>query len=167
MSGDVSTGQLGWVQDGPYFAYLSGEEYGRTISEGFGGLETDVLLGQLEIDASGNWANVSISFTLPDDVPPGEYWVTACNSPCRIGFGDLIGSTLYVGVDPPADEEGASATPAVVAADADNTERVATGLALAKHPARATGLDATWVAISAAFGLVVLLLVSVVRTKGS
>ena len=33
--------------------------------------------------------------------------------------------------------------------------------------ALALGLDASWVAISAAFGLVVLLLVSVVRTKGS
>ena len=28
LSGDVSTGQLGWVDGGPYYAYLSGADYG-------------------------------------------------------------------------------------------------------------------------------------------
>lgn len=182
LSGEVSSGQLGWVDDGPYFAHLSGEEYGLTISEGIGGFETDVLLGQLQIEASGNSARVSIEFTMPKDAPSGEYWVTVCNDPCRTGFGDLLGSTLFVGIDPPADGAGISDTAAVDVADpsgaeastalavaeapeeAPSTERV--GLALARHPERATGLNATWVAISAAFGLLALLLVSMVRTKG-
>ena len=181
LSGDVSTGQLGWVEDGPYFAYLHGDEYGTIISEGLGGLETDVPLGRLEINASGNRAQVSIEFVLPNDTPNGEYWVTACNTPCRTGFGDLIGSTLFVGTDPPAVDEGSvqrdalnpaaassgnASTAVVIAEDAGpRSEQAPTSMALARQPARAAGLDAAWVAISAGLALVVLLLASMVRLK--
>ena len=175
LSADVSPGQLGWVQDGPYFAYLSGSTYGRTISQGSGGLETDVLLGELQIETQGDSARASIEFTLPGDVPAGEYLVTVCNRPCGTGFGDLIGSTLFVGVDPPVDDgavgaSDASASQALAAVEAPDEAQsgrpaVPTGLTLAGPPARSTGLDASWVAISAAFGLVTLLLVYVVRTE--
>ncbi len=176
LSADVSPGQLGWVQDGPYFAYLSGSSHGRTISEGSGGLETDVLLGQLEVEPQGDSARASIEFTLPADVPLGEYRVTVCNRPCRTGFGDLIGSTLFVGIDPPvgdaaASPSGATASQALAVAEAPDEAPspapAATSLTLAGHPTRSTGLNASWVAISAAFGLVALLLVYVVRTEDS
>jgi hypothetical protein len=177
LSGEVAAGQQGWVDEGPYFAYLSGATYGSTINARSDGLETDVLLGQLVIDAGGESARISIEFTLPGDVPPGEYWVTACNMPCREGFGDLIGATLFVGVDAPTGDGGTEDEEAVVAASpilagaedtdgARTADRAATSLALARHPARPTGLDATWIAISAGFGLAVLLLVSAVRTRG-
>lgn len=171
LSGEVSTGQMGWIQDGPFFAYLSGEEYGQTINESNGGRQTDVLLGQLDIAVSGAGAQVLVHFTLPTDIPPGEYWVMACNNPCRSGLGDLIGSQLFVGVDPPPTAaetvKSATAAPAVSVAEyAGSPDRAPTSLALARQPARATGLDGTWVAISAAFSLAVLLVASLVRTKG-
>lgn len=167
LSGDVSTGQLGWINDGPYYAYLNGEDYGILLDESFGGNQTDVLLGELQITASGNWADVSVAFTLPDDLPPGEYWVTACNDPCVQGFGDLIGSVLYVGMDPPDDKidnapdvaTSTTTTTAVAAIAADDDAPQATKttyLALAPQPLRAGGVDATWVAISAGLGLAVL-----------
>jgi hypothetical protein len=89
----------------------------------------------------------------------------------------LIASTLYVGMDPPGDvpagrEEAAApaaldTNPAIATAVAsdDAAGRAFTNLALARHPARATGLNASWIAISAAFGLVVLLLATVVHTE--
>lgn len=170
LTGEVSSGQLGWVQQEPYFAYLSGATYGDTVAEGTGGFETEVPLGRLEIEASASTARVTVEFELPRSVPPGEYWVTVCNRPCTTGLGDLIGSILYVGVDPPgtghsAAEEFGAATLAIAEATDDAIERPSAGLALARHPARRTGLDAAWVAMSAGFGLLVLLLASVVRTK--
>ena len=181
LSGDVSPGQLGWVGDGPYFAYLSGETYGTTIEEGRGGNKTDVLLGQLTIEASDGWATVSIDITIPEDTPPGEYWVNACNDPCTTGFGDLIGAVLYVTMDPPdsgvadADLELAptatsapTTTVAVLGANAGGEPKTprATSLALAPHPSRSTGLKAVWVAISASIGLAVLAFALAERQRG-
>ena len=103
--------------------------------------------------------------------------MTTCNTPCRTGFGDLLGATLFVGIDPPAnggatDGTGSisAASPVLAGSEAANvshsSETAATSLTLARQPARATGLNATWIALSAGFGLTVLLLVSLVRTKG-
>ena len=177
LSGDVSTGQLGWLDDGPYFAYLSGETYGLTITEGLGGNETDVRLGELAIEASGGWAQVSIEFTLPDDVPPGEYWVNACNDPCEHGFGDLIGSILYVGMDPPDDEIATtepptttvavapitSTTVATIAGDPSEPKPTVTYLSLAPYPSRPTGLKIIWVATSAAIAVTALGIIDLTR----
>ncbi len=114
LEGGVSIGQLGWVENGPYFAYLSGENYGKPIVDGFGGSQTDVLLGPVEIsDASRFGAFLSVEFTLPEDVPRGMYVVTVCNDPCTTGFGDLIGSFLFVGMDP-VFEEAAASSPVVI-----------------------------------------------------
>ena len=111
LEGDVSVGQLGWVEDGPYFAYLTGEDYGLPVAEGGGGAQTDVLLGPVDIrDATRFGASVSVEFTLPEDVPPGMYLVAVCNDPCTLGFGDLIGSFLFVGMDPVYDEPAAASS---------------------------------------------------------
>jgi hypothetical protein len=108
LEGGVSIGQLGWVEDGPYFAYLAGEDYGKTIVGGFGGSQTDILLGPVGIsDATRFGAYVSVEFTLPENVPPGRYLVVVCNDPCTTGFGDLIGSNLFVGMEPVFEEAAA------------------------------------------------------------
>jgi hypothetical protein len=169
LSGDVSPGQLGWVEDGPYFAYLSGATYGITIDEGIGGNQTDVPLGELSIDTTAGGARVAVTFSLPDDAPPGEYWVNFCNDPCQKGFGDLIGSILYVGMDPPKDVVRVEPVHKTVTTTTSSAVAVVleppvlekepsrtTYLALAPHPLRPTGLNATWVAISAGIGALVL-----------
>ncbi len=160
LSGDVSEGQLGWVEDGPYYAYMWGENYGTILEEAAGGWVTDVPLGQLEIEADDGWAQVSLEFAVPADVPPGEYWIYACNDPCTTGFGDLIGAVLYVGVDPPSDVDSPG-----LAATAPTVAPSATVLALVPHSGRSTGLNAAWVAISAGLAIVVLLSVFVARDR--
>lgn len=173
LRGDVSTGQLGWVDGGPYYVYLSGDSYGITLDEGLGGSRTDVPLGELSIDAAGGWAQASIEVRIPNDAPPGEYWITVCNDPCRTGFGDLIGSILYVSMDPPADDgevvvelgEPSLAALSVVERVPNRgagLERT-THLALAPHQARATGLNGAWVAFSAGIALAVL--IAIVSTR--
>lgn len=109
LEGGVSIGQLGWVEDGPFFAYLTGENYGKPIVEGSGGSQSDVLLGPVHIsDVTEVGAFVSVEFTLPWEVPRGMYFVAVCNDPCTTGFGDLIGSILFVGMDPVFEEAAAS-----------------------------------------------------------
>ncbi len=99
MRGGVSVGQLGWVEDGPFFAYLRLDESVRC-----GDLWTcvhpdDIPLGQLTVEEQAEgWLNVSITFTLPEDIADGEYWVHYCNDPCTTGLGDLIGGVFYVGI---------------------------------------------------------------------
>jgi hypothetical protein len=136
-------------------------------------------LGELTIEASGNWADVSVEFTLPDDVPPGEYWVNACNDPCEKGFGDLIGSILYVGTDPPGDDskEPEPATTTVAEAPVTTTTVVTvteaasapkptvTYLSLAPYPTRNTGLKIAWVAIPAAIAVAALGVVDLARRR--
>ena len=180
LSGEVFTGQLGWVGDGPYFAYLSGENHGITIDEGFGGIKTDVPLGEFTIEASGNSAHVSVEFTLPADVPPGEYRVSACNDPCDKGFGDLIGSILFVGMDTPeSDDEDPPITVAAASVSTSTLPTTAvstaigppgskpsvTYLSLAPYPTRNTGLKIIWVAIPAAIAVASLGLVDLARRR--
>lgn len=100
LSGRVSRGQLGWVDDGPYFAYLSGEST-VVVTSGLGGGKTDIPLGELLMERiDSNNMHVSVEVTVPADIAPGEYWVTHCNDPCTEGFGDLVGALLFVGMDP-------------------------------------------------------------------
>jgi len=170
LSGSVSHGQLGWINDGPFYAYLQGETYGQVIAGGAGGGSTDVPLGELTINSQSNHLVVSIEFTLEDDVPPGEYWIVICNDPCTTGLGDLIGGVLYVGVDPPPVEEevtavspeprGISASSIAVIADDDNAatlQRSIAYMALSPHPDRSSGLSPMWIVISMAMAGTVLL----------
>ncbi|MEM9464613.1 MAG: hypothetical protein AAGA90_04540 [Actinomycetota bacterium] len=43
-------------------------------------------------------ARLSLTFTLPDDLPPGVYGFNHCFDGCDRGFGDLIGAPVAVGV---------------------------------------------------------------------
>lgn len=99
--GYVDPGQLGWVDDGPFFAYLRVEPRPVDYAEGFPVIaESDVPLGRLEITEQGDLSlRVAITFTVPDELPPDEYALVYCNEPCTQGLGDLIGATVYVGFD--------------------------------------------------------------------
>lgn len=96
MRGGVSPGQLGWVEDGPFFAYL------RVDPDPWGGCficiqDGDIYLGELAIQEPRlGLLHVSITFTLPEDLIDGEYWVVYCNNPCTQGLGDLIGGLVVV-----------------------------------------------------------------------
>ena len=81
-------GQLGWVDDGPFYAYLT-DSLAVPAEEG-------IPLGELLLDEETvNSVRVTIEFVVPD-VPPGEYAVVYCNNPCTEGLGDLIGGVLNV-----------------------------------------------------------------------
>jgi hypothetical protein len=43
---------------------------------------------------------VSASFRLPRELAPAIYQVIVCNDPCTTTLGYLVGSSLYVGIDP-------------------------------------------------------------------
>jgi hypothetical protein len=110
LSGPVSRGQLGWVEDGPFFAYLSGETTVMITSVSGGG-KTDVPLGEIFMEKiDENNMQLSVEVTIPPETPPGEYWVIHCNEPCTSGFGDLFGAQLFVSVDPPPDVANSSET---------------------------------------------------------
>lgn len=99
LVGYTSGGQLGWVQDGPFFAYLV---VGDITLWAEHRLPTDhVALGPLSIQSRGRALRVSISFPVPHHLAAGLYTVTYCNDPCTTGLGDLIGGSVAVGVDPP------------------------------------------------------------------
>lgn len=99
LVGYTSGGQLGWVEDGPFFAYLVAGDITLWAEHR---LPTDhVALGPLSIQARGRALRVSISFPVPHHLAAGLYTVTYCNDPCTTGLGDLIGGSVAVGVDPP------------------------------------------------------------------
>jgi len=105
--------KAGTPAGGPYFGYLR-----VNPTEAYRGMgeadahptwpfvdRTDLPLG--EVDASppvaetwaGRW-RIALEFTVPPDLTPGPYEVVVCNDPCTQGFGDVIGATVFVGVDP-------------------------------------------------------------------
>jgi hypothetical protein len=99
LVGYTSGGQLGWVQDGPFFAYLVAGDVTLWADRR---LPTEhVALGPLSVEARGRTLRVSISFVVPERLAAGLYTVTYCNDPCTTGLGDLIGGSLAVGIDPP------------------------------------------------------------------
>jgi hypothetical protein len=155
LNATVYRGALGWVDDGPFFAYLRGETFGVITTEGYGGAATDVLIGDLEIADGSQSLEVSVDVVIPSDTPPGEYTVSICNDPCTTGLGDLIGGVLYVGVDPPTDSVGAVGvvleTRTTPAPDSAHNY-----LPLPPTSSRSTDMSPLWVGFSAALGSAVL-----------
>lgn len=163
LSGEVFRGTLGWLDDGPFYAYLSGEQYGQTIAESNGGTSTDVLLGPLVIEQKNSRLRVSIDFELDSKIPPGAYWVVVCNDPCTTGLGDLIGGMLYVGIDPPPFEEEltevapeqpelSTASLAIIAKTEEEPSQQPSlrYLALSPYPERPAPVSPLWIGISMA-----------------
>ncbi len=171
----VSRGAFGWVEDGPFYAYLSGTEFGEVTETVPGGAVTNVSLGELTIDGSGNSADVTLLTTVPAETPPGEYQIVVCNDPCTTGFGDLSGGALYVGVDPPSLEEVVTNVPpssAMVAVDivvpstaAPQSPTAPAYLVLAPIAERTTQISPLWIAFSAALGGAVLLASLLTRNR--
>ena len=106
LAGEVSPGQLGWVEDGPFFAYLRVDPRAVAAdparSTSWPAIhETDLPLGPLTVIDNGpaRLLDVSITVEVPAGLEPGIYDVVYCNDPCTTGLGDLIGGLLFVGVD--------------------------------------------------------------------
>jgi hypothetical protein len=174
LTAQVSQGAFGWVDDGPFYVYLSGDGYGEVTTSAVGGAATDVPLGQLTIDASGSNAKVSVTVSIPEDTPPAEYQISICNDPCTTGFGDLNGGALYVGVDPPSLEEQITAVPpsttvvlidVVATSAAPVPKAVPAYMALAPNHDRTTQVSPLWVACSAALGAAVLVMALLSRER--
>jgi hypothetical protein len=94
-----------WRSRGPFYAYLR-------VARGLPPAACphvrsgDRRLGELLIEErAGSHPAESLrlaaNFALPPELAPGAYEVVVCNDPCTIGLGELLESTLYVGVDPP------------------------------------------------------------------
>jgi hypothetical protein len=114
--GHTTGGQLGWIEDGPFYGYLRVTPPGPDVAGWPVVAPTDLPLGPLQLDRTGRngWRlRATISFELPRDLAPGAYDFVYCNDPCTTGLGDLIGGTVYVGIAPPhAASEPATSTTA-------------------------------------------------------
>jgi hypothetical protein len=79
----------------------------RAVRSGYGprvDLAGDVPLGRFVIDDSTHdWRGLrmSLTFTLPADLPRGAYVVAVCQDPCSDGLGEVGRWPIYVGVDLP------------------------------------------------------------------
>lgn len=104
LSGYVGPGQLGWIEDGPFSAWLRTRNAASTGDSwpNAGTHPGDIPLGPLRIEETGQRGyrslRVSISFTIPAHLAPGAYEVVYCNEGCKTGIGDLIGGTVWVGI---------------------------------------------------------------------
>ena len=98
MRGEVSPGDFGSVDEGPFFAHLRVDPKAAAAanSRTYPNIhESDIYLGELQLRERDPLIEVSITFTLPD-VPDGEYEIVYCNDPCTTGFGDFIGGWVTV-----------------------------------------------------------------------
>lgn len=98
MWGNIGPGSLGDIDDGPFYAYLRVDPEAATNRHQFPNVhETDLYLGELEVKGRSGWTmRVSLTFTLPNDIPDGGYEVVYCNDPCTAGLGDFLGGWITV-----------------------------------------------------------------------
>jgi hypothetical protein len=87
--------------DEPFYAYL------RPVGDGSVPALDDsgVYVGDLVLRKTGHRGylelRVSVTFDIPENLPPGEYEITYCEDPCAGRFlGDLLPSPVSIGVDP-------------------------------------------------------------------
>jgi hypothetical protein len=85
--------ESGWVEDGPFYAYL---QAGETV----------LPLGEISVEPTAGLpegtpvVRVQARFTVPPQLEPGHFALFFCNDPCVRSIGALAGATLNVGVDP-------------------------------------------------------------------
>lgn len=100
--GYTGGGTQGWVEDGPFFGWLTGNS-GFTDADMGNDPSLRWFLGPLELHETGvggyTRLRVSMSFDLPTDLEPGVYGFNYCNHDCTEQIGDLIGGTVYIGVE--------------------------------------------------------------------
>jgi hypothetical protein len=100
-------------RNGPYYAYLrvdpAAVERDAARADGTWPYvhPTDQRVAQVAAEevtpaASRYYSlRVGVVFRLPRGLAPGTYDVIVCNEPCTTTLGWLVGSSLYVGIDPP------------------------------------------------------------------
>lgn len=112
LIGYTSGGQLGWIEDGPFYGYLRVRRPDPATADRWPAVyPTDLALGPLQLEKTGpggQTLRATITFDLPRDLAPAAYQFEYCDDPCTTGLGDLIGGTVYVGVSP---QPGQSALP--------------------------------------------------------
>ncbi len=100
-----------WRSRGPFYAYLRNP---ADVTEQVVTQErthpfvspTDLRMGELTVEDRpgpypGGSVRAEVRFTLPDGLAAGRYEIVVCDDPCTIGLGELVESSVYVGVDPP------------------------------------------------------------------
>ncbi|HEX2294667.1 MAG TPA: hypothetical protein VHN37_05095 [Actinomycetota bacterium] len=87
---------MGRLEDGPYFAYLSRVTKGMPTP-----LSPDaVRVARVEVvpRPTGEHGDASVEFVVPQ-VEPGRYWITICNSGCKVTLGDIVSTEMLVAGD--------------------------------------------------------------------
>lgn len=172
LTAHISADSSRWIAEGPYYAYLSGRDFGTVLTTVRGGAATDAPVGKLSIEATSAGTQVVVIVSIPEETPPGEYQIVVCNDPCTTGAGDLTGGPLYVGVDPPGSGDALQTSPTIavdaLATSTPPSSATATTvyLALGQHPERTTQMSPLWIAFSAALGAAVLVTALFSRNRG-
>jgi len=87
----------GWIEHGPYHAYILQTVEGRAVGE-------RIAVGEVSIDEEEYRANgqtftrlvARVEFVVPD-VPFGNYWLGHCNEGCATELGDVTSGSFFVG----------------------------------------------------------------------
>jgi hypothetical protein len=103
--GDFGPGccDRGWLDDGPYLAWITPYPADGELPDGEALLVGDVRLAQEPIrwNDQTSFVNVATVVFVVPDVPPGPYVLLHCNDPCTAPLGDLVQGLLWIG--PPGD----------------------------------------------------------------
>jgi hypothetical protein len=140
LRGYVGRGQLGWVEDGPFPAWLRTAPVSATTDESPlpGRMPGDLPIGELVIEETGQGGylelHISITFQIPSDLDRGTYEVVYCNADCSTGIGDLIGGLVHVSARP---EVATTVTPNL---------RIANAAITPSSRGAADSFNAVWVA---------------------
>jgi hypothetical protein len=97
------------AEGGPYFGYLRVDPtaaFRNAPTDMWPFVDpTDKKLGTVQVQETERkgWdaSRVVLQILLPHDLQAGTYEVVICNEGCTQGLGDIIGATVYVGIDPP------------------------------------------------------------------
>jgi hypothetical protein len=87
----------GWIEDGPYYAYMQQLVDGRAVGERIP--VGEVAIGKEEYVANGQTFTrlvARVEFVVPD-VPFGSYWLGHCNEGCVMELGEVTSGFLWVG----------------------------------------------------------------------
>lgn len=91
------------LPDEPFYAYLRPSAQGAGTGARL--LRSDIYVGDLAVEETRHRGylrfRVSVRFTVPAYLEPGDYDVIYCTDPCTAAWiGDLVGGQLSVGVEP-------------------------------------------------------------------
>jgi hypothetical protein len=99
--GDFGPGccDRGWLDDGPYLAWITPYPADGELPDGEALLVGDVRLAQEPIrwNDQTSFVNVATVVFVVPDVPPGPYTLLHCNDPCRAPLGDLLQGLFWIG----------------------------------------------------------------------